>query len=231
MPRSERLVREHLEGVHWSVLKDYLEVVNEFIRGQAGVYALYKGKKLYYVGLAVNLQRRLNAHLLDRHKDDWDRFSVYMTASDEHMKELESLLLRIMSPKGNIQGGRFNSSENLNPAMNKRIRRFDAERRRDLVPPARFGRTNGAGSSRQRVSNGGPSREGVGKGRTLRGWHKDWQYRAFMHATGRVTYDGKLFDSPSAAAAAATRASQNGWRFWHYKDSKGHWSPISALKK
>ena len=98
MARSRRLVKEHLEGVHWSVLKDYHKPVNEFIRDQAGVYALYKGKRLYYVGLATNLQRRLNAHLRDRHQNDWDRFSVYLTTRDEHIKELESLLLRIMSP-------------------------------------------------------------------------------------------------------------------------------------
>jgi type I restriction-modification system DNA methylase subunit len=32
-----------------------------------GVYALYRGNRLYYVGLASNLRSRLNTHLRDRH--------------------------------------------------------------------------------------------------------------------------------------------------------------------
>ena len=115
MARSRKLVKQHLEGVHWSALKEYPKIVTELIRDQAGIYALYKGSRLHYVGLASNLKGRLHAHLRDRHQNDWDRFSVYLTTRDEHMKELESLLLRIMSPKGNIQGGKFKESQNLNP--------------------------------------------------------------------------------------------------------------------
>jgi len=234
MARSRKLVKEHLEGVHWSVLKDYNKVVNEFIRDQAGVYALYKGKKLYYVGLATNLQRRLNAHLRDRHQNDWDRFSVYLTTRDEHIKELESLLLRIMSPKGNIQGGRFQASENLNPVMNKRIREFDAERRRGLVPAGRSGRSQNAASDKRgtRGTRGTATSDSiVPRNKTLRAWHRDWQYRAVLHPSGRVTYDGTKYDSPSAAARAVVGTRRNGWRFWHYRDSSGEWVPISDLRR
>jgi len=231
MARSRRLVKEHLEGAHWSVLKDYHKVVNEFIRDQAGVYALYKGKRLYYVGLATNLQRRLNTHLRDRHQNDWDRFSVYLTTRDEHIKELESLLLRIMSPKGNIQGGRFQASENLNPVMNRRIREFDAERRRGLVPAGRSGRSQKAGAAKRGARSAGSSGSIVDRRTTLRAWYQDWQYRAVLHPSGRVTYDGKKYESPSAAALAAAGTGRNGWRFWHYRDSSGDWVPISDLRR
>jgi hypothetical protein len=42
---------------------------------------------------------RLKGHLRDCHKGLWDRFSVYLTSDAEHIKELESLLLRIIGTK------------------------------------------------------------------------------------------------------------------------------------
>jgi hypothetical protein len=42
----------------------------------------------------------------------WDRFSVYLTIGDEHMKGLESLLPRIIDPPGNSISGEFAKSEN-----------------------------------------------------------------------------------------------------------------------
>jgi len=59
--------------------------------------------KLYYVGLAIDLRRRLKQHLKDKHVDSWDRFSIYITIGDHHIKEMESLLLRITRPAGNSQ--------------------------------------------------------------------------------------------------------------------------------
>ena len=101
MAKQKSLVLQHLEDISWRVLEDYLQVIKDMIRGRAGVYALYRRKKLYYVGLATNLMGRLKSHLKDRHHGSWDRFSVYLTMKDEHMKELESLLLRIVNPVGN----------------------------------------------------------------------------------------------------------------------------------
>lgn len=54
----------------------------------------------------------------DRHYGSWDRFSVYLTLRDEHIRELESLLLRIVKPQGNKQGGKFVKSQNLHPVLN-----------------------------------------------------------------------------------------------------------------
>ena len=75
------IVDEFLERINWRALEDYRANVKEMIHGHAGVYALYKGEKLYYVGLARNLMSRVNQHLKDRHKSKWDTFSVYLTIS------------------------------------------------------------------------------------------------------------------------------------------------------
>src|SRR5206468_3324736 len=56
---------------------------------------------------------RLAHHLKDRHHESWDRFSVYLSIGDSHLRELESLILRIVKPTGNKQKGKFAKSEDL----------------------------------------------------------------------------------------------------------------------
>jgi hypothetical protein len=120
-PGRNPLVIEHLEGISRSAIKRYPDIVTEFARRKSGVYALYKGDALYYVGLAKNLRSRLNGHLRDRHADAWDRFNVYLTQGDEHLKELESLVLRIASPKGNRVAGKFMGSKDIKRVFRQRI--------------------------------------------------------------------------------------------------------------
>jgi len=115
------LVVEHLENIARTAIKRYPEIVTEFARGFSGVYALYSGDSLYYVGLAKNLRSRLNGHLRDRHAEAWDRFSIYLTQGDEHLKELESLVLRIASPKGNRVAGKISASRDLSRVFRSRI--------------------------------------------------------------------------------------------------------------
>ena len=120
--RSGQLVCQHLENISSSALEEYQKIIRDFVRGRHGVYALYKKSKLYYVGLASNLRSRLKHHLRDKHKGFWDRFSVYLTIGDKHLKELETLVLRMASPKGNKQAGKFVRSEDLKRKFRKGIK-------------------------------------------------------------------------------------------------------------
>ena len=99
MAKPAPLVSQHLENISRDALERYLHIVRRYVVGRQGVYALYRGGKLYNVGLARDLRWRLNAHLKDRLAPHWDRFSVYLTIGDKHLKELESLLLRVVKPK------------------------------------------------------------------------------------------------------------------------------------
>jgi hypothetical protein len=119
-PKAQ-LVVEHIEGISRAAIKRYPEILTEFVRARSGVYALYKGDMLYYVGLAKNLRSRLHGHLRDRHAEAWDRFNVYLTQGDEHLRELESLVLRIAAPKGNRLAGKFMGSRDLLRAFRQRI--------------------------------------------------------------------------------------------------------------
>ncbi len=118
---KKSLVIEHLEGISRAAIKRYPEIITEFARRKSGVYALYKGDALYYVGLAKNLRSRLRGHLRDRHAEAWDRFNVYLTLGDEQLKELESLVLRIASPSGNRVTGKLLGSKDLFRPFRQRI--------------------------------------------------------------------------------------------------------------
>ena len=89
MSKREPLVCEHLEHISRKALEKYQTIIRHYVRNRHGVYALYKRDKLYYVGLASDLQWRLKHHLKDRHRESWDTFSVYITIGDKHLKELE----------------------------------------------------------------------------------------------------------------------------------------------
>ena len=229
MPTGKRLVTGHLENVSGRVLEDYPEVVSEMIKRRAGVYALYKGDKLYYVGLASNLMGRLKTHLKDRHKGAWNRFSVYLTLRDEHIKELESLLLRIVNPEGNKQTGSFAKSHNLYRDLNRKITDFDADKRAKLMG-------GWVEKRRQRIRASKAKGKGALKGLVekrliLKAWDGDWEYTASLRRDGTIRYDDEIFDTPNAAAKCALGRNKWGWGFWHYKNIAGEWVKLATLKK
>jgi len=68
------IVSAHLENVSGTVLERYPKVIRELKQGRSGIYALYKGDKIYYIGLASSLRGRVKMHLKDRHTRKWNRF-------------------------------------------------------------------------------------------------------------------------------------------------------------
>ena len=107
------LVTQYLENVSDKAIDEYQTIIKDFIKGQYGIYALYKDGQLVYVGLAVDLLRRLDHHLKDRHKGQWNSFSLYVTKDDRHLRDLESLLMRVAYPINNRQKGRFANAMDL----------------------------------------------------------------------------------------------------------------------
>src|ERR1700722_2365049 len=103
MPKRNPLVCQHLENIAREVLEQRQDIIRQYVRHRQGVYALYRRGEIYYVGLASNLRSRLAHHMKDRHQDSWDRFSVYVTIGDSHIREMESLIIRILKPPGNKQ--------------------------------------------------------------------------------------------------------------------------------
>jgi hypothetical protein len=227
--QRKHLLQQHLEGISWKILGEYPDIVRELIRRRSGVYALYRKNKLYYVGLANNLMGRINAHLRDRHHGSWDRFSVYLTAKADHMKELESLVLRLVNPSGNIQSGKFARSENLLPVLNRHMSEYDADRRARLLGGPFARRRRRAKTAR---SKGTLVLAGVVERRIpLRAWRDKEEFKASLWADGKIRFRKKAYEAPTAATRAATGTTRNGWTFWHYRDERGEWVPLKHLRR
>lgn len=231
MPRHASLVCQHLENISRQALEKYQHLIRQYVRNRHGVYALYRRGKLYYVGLASNLRTRLGHHLKDRHAQSWDRFSVYFTIGDSHLRELESLLLRIVKTKGNKHKGKFAKSEDLRRSFARDAKRswqiemqdlfgLSAPRRPAVKPTtARAGRTPILAAF-------------ISHPIKLRGRCKGQTLHATVRRDGTVRCDGKLYTSPSLAGAAARKyRTCNGWTFWQYERAPGDWVPLDELRK
>ena len=228
--KHEQLVCQYLENISSLAFERYQKVLTGFMRNRHGIYALYKNNKLYYVGLANNLRGRLRAHLRDRHSQKWDHFSVYLILSNKHLKELESLILRIVQPKANRQKGKFFKSENLR-------RRFlkDIKNQNELEIEEIVGQGKGSipkKTKQAETKSRHPSLSKYFKTSTkLRSLYKGKWHKAIIKKDGTIRYKGKIYNSPSMAAITITKRSANGWSFWQFERSPGEWVLLDALRR
>ncbi len=91
-----------------------------------GIYVLYKKDgQVYYVGLSKSsLRGRIRSHATrDRHKGKWDTFSFYQIGKTRYIKDIESLLLRIIHPVGNKVKGKFQKRYDLSKKKRRLTRR------------------------------------------------------------------------------------------------------------
>ena len=228
MKRQTPLLGEYLENISWRILEQYPQIIRDLIRRKSGVYALYRQGKLYYVGLAADLRGRIQAHLKDRHIRSWDRFSVYLTGDTGHTKELESLVLRIVAPKGNLVKGRFAGAVNLYRRVSRLMSDSDADRRASVL---------GGDSARRRRRSRAADAKGAAvlagaleHRASLRARHHGSQFQATLRKDGRIRFRGKLYPSPSAAAHAVTHRPTNGWSFWSYREGR-NWYRLDRLRR
>lgn len=228
------LVLGYVEGISSKIFESYSRQIADLAGDKQGVYALYKGSRLYYVGLATNLKRRVNHHLRDKHKGKWDTFNLYLVRRSQHIRELESLILRIADPKGNSVKGKLPGAVNFERELKQTIKQASDDVVSQLFSASRSGsRSRSAGrAGKVARSRKGPTLAPYIKKRcVLRGWHKGYQYGAVVNAKGEVTFDGRIYNSPSMAGKAAIGRSCNGWNFWHYKNSNGEWERLRELRK
>ncbi len=97
------------------LLPRYREVIGK----SSGIYALYKGDKLYYVGIAQNLLDRVDWHTKDKHKNRWDKVSFFVIDKHRYSKDIETVILRIAEPRGNGTRGQFERHYELQDRLNK----------------------------------------------------------------------------------------------------------------
>lgn len=103
------------------VFKDKLQ---DLMRGYGGIYALYKWNKLFYVGLATSLHGRVKWHLKDRLKGKWNYFKIFRIRRVRFLKDLETLVLNIVFPKGNRAMGQVPRDADLNRVLKKILKEY-----------------------------------------------------------------------------------------------------------
>jgi hypothetical protein len=149
------------------------------------------------------------------------------------LKELESLILRIVTPSGNKQRGKLMKSEDLREKFRRAIRELhrnredkiiggisgDIEPADEKIPQERSGRVPVL--SDYKIS-----------AKILRAKFKRKTVLAHVRKDGAIRFGGKVYLSPSlAAAAACKRKTCNGWTFWSYERSPGDWIKLDDLRK
>jgi hypothetical protein len=231
--KTRAIVVEHLEKIGANVFDDYSSVITDLIKGRQGIYALYNNERLYYVGLASNLKSRVKTHNRDRHQGKWTHFSLYIIRKEDHVKEIESLALRISRPKGNKVKGKLKKSKNLRPLFKRMFREEQIKQRCGI-----FGENE---KNTRRVEHGKrkikktdkrPLQGYFPEGKVIHANYKGKEYKAWVCSNGRIKVNGKIFDSPSLAGLEVTKKqTMNGWRFWKYKDKNGELVYIDQLRK
>jgi hypothetical protein len=233
---TRAIVTGYLEKVSAEVFDRYQKEITDMTKGEQGIYALYRKNKLYYVGLATNLRNRIKHHLKDRHKDHWTHFSLYIIRKVDHIKELESLLLRIAYPEGNSQKGKLKTSENLLPTLLERVEEAQ-ERERDIIfkgsrLPVIGEHNKQARKKTQGKADDKPLRGYFPGGKRLYASWKGKDYKAWVFASGTIKFKGRLYDTPTGAAKVINGGKAiNGWWLWRIKDDEGQLVRLKALRK
>lgn len=224
MAGARPLVGGFLERISVTAFDKFYSEITKLVELQHGVYALYRNDRLYYVGLAGNLRRRIKQHLRDKHAGRWNRFSLYLVRKVDHIKEIEALLLRIADPTGNKQSGLLRGATNLDRKLRKMM---EARQHSELdeifrkEPRIRQPSKRARGNQRRRAAATKLSAlrplKGIVSGKRIYGTHKKKQFKAIVYRNGRIKFDGRFYDSPSAAGVAARKQSTNGWTFWRVR--------------
>jgi hypothetical protein len=226
--RTPALVSQYLEGISSRALEQYAPVIRGFVGRRNGIYALYKGHRLYYVGLATNLRARLRHHLKDRHRGAWDTFSVYLTVGDYHLRELESLAIRIASPKGNSQKGGFRKADNLARAFRRSIKKVHSNEIARLIT----GRVMPEPERSSKNDSSVPLAEYVSKPFPIRYTYKGRIHRGHVRRDGRIRFKSRLYNSPSKPASRIRGGeAANGWFCWQYERAPSDWVPLDTLRR
>lgn len=229
--KTRAIIAGHLEKIGAKVFDDFSSVITDLIKGHQGIYALFKKDRLYYVGLASNLKSRINAHRKDKLQNRWTHFSLYIIRKEGHIKEIESLVLRIAYPKGNIIRGKLKLSKDLRPLLKRKLKDEWIKQLGGIIG----NRNRDDGKIKKGKIKKAVKRVLQGYfqgGKVIYANYKGKAYKAWVSTNGSIRVNGKRFNSPSLAGLAITKKkTMNGWRFWKYKNKDGELVYIEQLRK
>jgi hypothetical protein len=220
--KARDLLSNRLEKVSKDIFKSYYTLITELVGDSPGIYALYDNDELYYVGKSTELRKRVRQHLRDRHLASWTHFSLYLVRREEHIHEMESLLVRIANPKGN----RVVPSGKSRGALVNALKRLLLQKQREEMAALLGSKRRRADSAGARASKRHKSLKGlVSKPEVLFHQYKGRDCKAKLSPNGSILYKGKIYKSPTGAAKAAIgkQRAVNGWWWWYIEDAAGEW--------
>lgn len=229
--KARPLVLGYLERISSSVFSDFRKHVKELAGGEQGLYALYKGNRLYYVGLASDLRQRVDHHLKDRHAGKWDHFSLYLVNRVDYIRELEALAIRIANPKGNRAVGKLKGAKNLASSFRQQIAEQQKEELQKLFGIIAKRQTRKILQSVENGKRKATLDEYVDKRFKIKATYKGKTYIARVRSDGTINYEGQIFTSPSLAGKAVVKHACDGWKFWTYRNKNGEWVKLDELRK
>ena len=229
-PRS--LVVNRIEKVSKDMFRRYFGLITELVGNSPGIYALYDGPDLYYVGKSTDLKKRVKQHLRDRHLASWTHFSLYLVRRAEHIHEIESLLVRIANPQGNSVVPKGKSSGPLLKKLQQMVRQKQKDEYQELFGVPRASGRRKSGNAAERAAESHRSLPGlVSKPTPLFREYKGKKYKATLDPDGTITLKNKKYGSPTAAAKAVVdRSAVNGWHFWYIEDLNGDWIKLYKFR-
>ncbi len=222
------LVVSRVENVAKGVFKKYYSLITELIGNSHGIYALYDGSELYYVGKSTDLKKRVRHHLRDRHLASWTHFSLYLVRKAEHIPEFESLLVRIANPKGNRNVPKGKSSSIMLKKLQAMVKQKQKEEFEEMFPrnKQRNQILKKSTVKHQKTLDGL-----VSKKTSLYRTYKGKEYKALLTPKGKIKLGNKIFYTPTAAAKSIVdRSTVNGWTWWYIRDSSGEWVKLSEYR-
>ena len=125
------LIKGVLENIPSESFEIIAESINDTMKGESGIYALYDNQKLYYVGLAKNLKSRVKKHRKDRHAKKWNNFSIYIINKTKFLKDVETILLRVIDPPGNTVKGKIPKLKSLQKVLKKAAKQKVSEAKKE----------------------------------------------------------------------------------------------------
>ena len=220
------LVIKQLEGVPKDVFTKFYSLITELVGSSPGIYALYDDDMLYYVGKSTDLRKRVKQHLRDRHYASWTHFSLYLVKKEQHINDIESLLVRIANPKGNRVVPKGKSSGVMLKQLKRMIKAQQKDEFNEWFADKTKSRIKRKGSSHPESLVGL-----VNKRTPLYRTYKGKEHKAVLTQKGIIKYKNKNYTTPTAAALAIVdRSTVNGWRFWYIRNPKGNIVKLDEYK-
>lgn len=99
------LIRYPLENIKRESFETIRKELKEILHKKPGIYALYRGSRLVYVGLASSIYGRVKGYLKSK-RLKWDNFSIFIIKRLRYLRDLETAVVRIAKPEANRIEGR-----------------------------------------------------------------------------------------------------------------------------